>query len=86
MQDSNFERILDLEIDFLKIDAKYIKNIDTNPKSYEITKAIAFFAKNAKIPFIAEFVHNKAVQKVIEELGIECSQGYLYSQPSKAIG
>jgi len=49
-QDSNFERILDLEIDFLKIDAKYIKDIDTNPKSYEITKAIAFFAKNSKIP------------------------------------
>jgi len=38
MQDSNFERILDLEIDFLKIDAKYIKNIDTNPKSMKSQK------------------------------------------------
>ena len=79
---SNFERVLDLEIDFLKIDAKYIKDIDTNPKSYEITKAIAFFAKNAKIPCIAEFVHNEAVQKVIEDLGIDYSQGYLFSKPS----
>jgi len=80
---SNFERVLDLEIDFLKIDAKYIKDIDTNPKSYEITKAIAFFAKNAKIPCIAEFVHNEAVQKIIEELGIAYSQGYLFSEPSR---
>lgn len=40
-------------------------------KSYEITKAIAFFAKNAKIPCITEFVHNEAVQKLVEELGIE---------------
>jgi len=78
---SNFERVLDLEIDYLKIDAKYIKDIDTNKKSYEITKAIAFFAKNTGIPCIAEFVHNEAVQKIVEELGIDYSQGYLFSEP-----
>jgi EAL domain-containing protein (putative c-di-GMP-specific phosphodiesterase class I) len=74
-----------LEIDFLKIDAKYIKDIDTNPKSFEITRAIAFFARNAGIPCIAEFVHSQEVQKIIEELGIDYSQGYLYSQPSKSL-
>ena len=78
---SNFERVLDLEIDFLKIDARYIKDIHTNKKSYEITKAIAFFAKNTGIPCIAEFVHNEAVQTIIKELGIEYSQGYLFSEP-----
>ena len=79
---SNFERVLNLEIDLLKIDAKYIKDIDTNPKSYEITKAIVFFAKNANIPCVAEFVHKKSVQKVVEELGIEYSQGYYFNKPS----
>ena len=80
---SNFERVLDLEIDYLKIDAKYIKDIDTNKKSYEITKAIVFFAKNAKIPCIAEFVHNDKVQKIMEELEIEFSQGYCFSEPNE---
>ena len=79
---SNFERVLDLDIDFLKIDAKYIKDIHTNKKSYEITRAIAFFAKNANIPCIAEFVHNQEVQNIIEALGIEFSQGYLFSEPN----
>ena len=78
---SNFERILDLDINFLKIDAKYIKDIDTNPKSYEITRAIAYFAKNANIPSIAEFVHSKSVQKIVDELGIDFSQGYYFSEP-----
>jgi PAS domain S-box-containing protein/diguanylate cyclase (GGDEF)-like protein len=82
---SNFERVLDLEIDFLKIDARYIKDIDTNTKSYEITKAIVFFAKNAGIPCIAEFVHNETVQKVIEKLGIDYSQGYLFWEPTPSI-
>ena len=80
---SNFERILDLDIDFLKIDAKYIKNIDVNAKSYEIVKSIANFAKNSNISCIAEFVHSKSVQDVVEGIGIEYSQGYYFDEPKK---
>jgi len=79
---SNFERILELDIDYLKIDAKYIKNIDENEKSYEITRAITFFAQNVNIPCIAEFVHNESVQLVVNSLGIDYSQGYHFSEPS----
>jgi diguanylate cyclase (GGDEF)-like protein len=80
---SNFERVLDLEVDFLKIDAKYIKNIDTDPKSFEIVRAISFFAKNSGIPCIAEFVHNESVQKVVNDLAIDFSQGYYFSEPTE---
>jgi len=82
---SNFERVLDLDIDFLKIDAKYIKNIDTDSRSYEIVKSIVYFAKNANIPCIAEFVHNENVQKIVDELGIEYSQGFYFSVPKDTI-
>jgi len=78
---SNFERVLDLDIDYLKIDAKYIKDIDQNPKSFEIARAIVFFAKNANIPCIAEFVHNETIQRIVYDLGIDYSQGYYYSEP-----
>ncbi|RTE66553.1 EAL domain-containing protein [Amphritea opalescens] len=82
---SNFERILELHVDVVKIDAKYIKNIDTDSKSYEITRAIVFFARNAGIKTVAEFVHNEAVQKVVESLGIDYSQGYLFSEPAPTL-
>jgi len=71
-----------LDIDYLKIDAKYIKDIDTNKKSYDIVAAIMFFAKNVKIPCIAEFVHTEAVQKIVKELDIDYSQGYYFSEPT----
>ncbi|MDF1883459.1 EAL domain-containing protein [Sulfurimonas sp. SAG-AH-194-C21] len=80
---SNFERVLALDIDFLKIDARYIKNIDTDKKSFEIVKAIVGFSKNMNIIIIAEFVHSKSVQKIVQELGIEFSQGYYFSEPKK---
>ncbi|SFV49980.1 diguanylate cyclase/phosphodiesterase (GGDEF & EAL domains) with PAS/PAC sensor(s) [hydrothermal vent metagenome] len=79
---SNFERINELDVDFIKIDAKYIKNIDTNPKSYKIVKAITEFASSMQIKTIAEYVENEQIQKIIEELGIEFSQGYYFSKPS----
>lgn len=79
---SNFERILDLDVGLLKIDAKYIKDIDVNKKSYEIVRAISYFAKNANIPTVAEFVHSKDVQKIVQDLGIDFSQGYYFSEPA----
>ncbi len=78
---SNFERVLDLDIDVLKIDAKYIKNIDKDKKSYEIAKSIAYFTKSVDIVCVAEFVCSKEIQKIVEELGIEFSQGFYFSKP-----
>jgi len=82
---SNFERILELNVDYVKIDAKYIKDIAENNISYEVARAIVYFAKNAGIATVAEFVHNEAVQAVVQDLGIEYSQGYLFSEPGRVL-
>ena len=78
---SNFERILDLEVDYLKIDARYIKNIHTDTKSYEIVKALSFFCRNSGIKCIAEYVHCIEVQQCLLALQIDYSQGFLFSRP-----
>ena len=65
----------------MKIDAKYIKHIDSDSKSYEIVKAIVFFCRNSGILSVAEFVSTTAIQACIEQLGINYSQGYLFSRP-----
>ena len=80
---SNFERVALLNVDYIKIDGKFIKNIDKDKKSLAIAKAITDFAKSIDAKVIAEFVHSKEVQKVVEELGIDYSQGYLFSEPSE---
>lgn len=80
---SNFERILELEVDIIKIDAKYIRNIHSDPTSYEIVRAIVYFARNAGIRTVAEFVHCDEVQAVVMALGIDESQGYLFSEPAR---
>ncbi len=81
---SNFERLSELDIDFVKIDGKYIKHLE-DFKSYKITKAIADFAHSLDIKVVAEFVENKFIQDIVEKLSIEYSQGYYFSKPNRDI-
>ncbi|MBU3014894.1 GGDEF domain-containing phosphodiesterase [Poseidonibacter lekithochrous] len=78
---SNFEHILKMNIDYLKIDASLIKNIATDENSYQITKTIVEFAKNLNLQTIAEYVENKEIFELTKELGVDYSQGYYFSPP-----
>lgn len=82
---SNFSRLLDLNIDFVKIDSIFIKNINTDIKSYKLTKAITNLAKDFDCKIIAEGVENEEIQKIIEELEIDYTQGYYFSIPKEKI-
>ena len=82
---SNFERVTLLKVDYIKIDGKFIKNIDKDDKSFKIVKAITDFSKSIGAEVIAEFVTSKEIQDIIKSLGIDYSQGYLFSKPSEVI-
>lgn len=78
---SNFEHIMKMNIDFLKIDASIIKHIATDANSLQVTKTIVSFAKGLNLKVIAEYVENEEIFKVVQSLGIEYSQGYHFSAP-----
>jgi diguanylate cyclase (GGDEF)-like protein len=84
-ENSNLSRLLEVEPDYLKIDGAFIKNILEDKKSQVIVDAIVKICKEENIKVIAEFIHSAAVQKRIEELGIEYSQGYYFGEPSPEI-
>lgn len=80
MEGSNFSRLLDISVDFIKIDGNFIRNIVSDENSMKITKSIVDFAKNIGAKTIAEFVENEAIQKIVKDLGIDYSQGYYFSE------
>ena len=82
---SNFEYIIKLNVDFLKIDGSLIKTIHTDKNMYITVSAIVSFAKSLGIEVVAEFVHNKEVLEVIQELGIEHAQGFYLHEPEELI-
>jgi diguanylate cyclase (GGDEF)-like protein len=80
---SNFEYIMKLKVDYIKIDASMIKDIDKNINSQMVTGTIIDFAKKMNIQTIAEFVHSQSVFEVVKEMGIDFAQGYYFGKPQK---
>ena len=78
---SNFEYILKMEVDYLKIDASLIKNIHKDNNCRAITETIVEFARKIGIKTIAEFVHSQEVFEVEKAIGIDFSQGYHFGEP-----
>lgn len=78
---SNFERLAQLRVDYIKIDGSLIRNIDTNDEMKIIVRTIVSFAKELGIKTIAEYVHSKEVLACVEELGIDYAQGYYIGMP-----
>ena len=79
---SNFERLLEYQPDILKIDGSLIKNIDNNSLSFNIVETIVAFAKKEKILTVAEYVENEDIFNILNDLGIDYSQGYYFGKPS----
>ena len=80
---SNFEHILKLNPDYIKIDSSLIKNILTDEKSYTLVKAIAEFSKELGMKVIAEFVSSKEIFEALQDFSIDEYQGYYFSIPSQ---
>jgi len=67
-----------LNVDILKIDQSFIRNIES---SKEVVAAIIFLAKNLNLKVIAEGVETEKQIKLLQEIGCEDVQGYYYSPP-----
>lgn len=78
---SNFEYLLQLNIDYIKIDGSLIKNLDYDTNAQIVVETIVNFAKKLDIIVIAEYVHNEGVYHKVKELDIERSQGFLLGKP-----
>lgn len=78
---SNFSHILKLPIDFIKIDASLISNIDRDSHSVIMVETIVGLAKKLNIETIAEFVASQEILNVVKNLGVDYAQGYHIGKP-----
>jgi diguanylate cyclase (GGDEF)-like protein len=81
VQCSNFAQLGNLDLDIVKIDGIYIKDIDVNKKSQTITESILFFTSKIGVKTVAEFVHSEKVYDIIKSMGVDYAQGYFLGEP-----
>lgn len=78
---SNFAHLMMLEVDYIKIDGMFVKDIDHDQMSQKMVKTIVSFAKQIGAKTIAEYVHSEAVFEKIQTMGVDFAQGYYISEP-----
>ena len=82
---SNFEYLLQLNIDYIKIDGSLIKNLDSDRNAQVVVETIVSFAKKLNITVVAEYVHNEGVFEKVKELNIDRSQGFYLAEPQEKL-
>ncbi len=81
---SSMSYVLRFNVDRLKIDQSFIRNMMTDPNSGAVTRAIIALAHGLKINVVAEGVETTAVLGLLRAAGCDEAQGYFYSQPVPA--
>jgi EAL domain-containing protein (putative c-di-GMP-specific phosphodiesterase class I) len=82
---SNFAQLFSYDLESIKIDGSFIKNIHESHDCQLIVESILFFAKRAGIKTVAEYVHSKEVYEKVLALGIDYSQGYYFGKPQPTL-
>ena len=78
---ANFEHIINIDAEYIKIDGSLIKNIDTDENARIITEAIIDFSRKLGRKTITEYIHNEEVYHIVKELGADYSQGFYFGMP-----
>ncbi len=71
-----------LEVDFVKIDGRYIKNLKTEPRDLMVVKHVAALCRDLGVKVIAEMVETEEAAAAVRDLGIPLGQGWLYGKPT----
>lgn len=85
VESSNISKLSNLNVNCIKIDGSFIKDIDTNIKHLKIVESMVFMANKLGLEVVAEYVHNEEVYKIVKNLGIKYCQGYYFSEPKISI-
>ena len=80
---SNFAHILNLPVDYIKIDASLISNINKEKSSRIMVETIVELAHKLNIETIAEYVSSKEILDIIKEIGIDYAQGFYIGKPER---
>jgi PAS domain S-box-containing protein len=78
---ASFTYLKRLPIDYLKIDAEFIRDVVDNHASQHVVKAVVNLAKDFGQQTIAEGVEDERTLDLVRELGVDFAQGYYIGRP-----
>ena len=81
---SSLNMISTLPIDVLKMDMKFIQNIEQNSKDFRLIELVLDIAKYLNVPVVAEGVETENQLQLLRSAKCDLVQGYYFSKPLPA--
>jgi diguanylate cyclase (GGDEF)-like protein len=78
---SSYGFLRSLDVDYLKIDGSFVKNIATDEVAKAMVQSINQVGHTMNLKVIAEYVENAEIVDLLQEMGIDYGQGYHISRP-----
>ncbi len=79
---SNFDRLANLPLDFVKIDGSIVPHIEDDETALMIAKNIIDLAKSKNLTTVAEYCINEQAYNTASQLGIDYLQGFFIGMPN----
>ncbi len=79
---TSFQSLYELQVDYLKIDGKFVREAAENPRDMAMLKSIIKNGKELGCKLIAEQIEDPDQARLMESLDIDYGQGYLYGRPT----
>lgn len=78
---SSLNMLSEMPIDVLKMDMKFVKNIEMNETDMQLVKLILDIAAYLKLKVVAEGVETPGQLRLLKNAGCQMVQGYYFSKP-----
>ena len=78
---SSFTYLKNFEVDYLKIDGTFVKEMHINKIDHAMVRSIHSVAEAMNIKTVAEFVENEAILKELKIIGVHYGQGMHIGSP-----
>lgn len=79
---SSFGYLKNLEVDYLKIDGQFVKEITSNKVDFEMVRSMNNVGEALGIKTIAEFVENEEIMEALGSINVDYAQGYYVGKPA----
>ena len=78
---SSLNMITSIPIDVLKLDMKFVRNMEKDAKSIKLVELVLDIAKFLDVPVVAEGVETGSQLDLLKKMGCQIIQGYYFSKP-----
>ncbi len=78
---SSYSYLKNLDVDYLKIDGSFVKEIVNSPADVAMVKSMNEIAHSLGLQSIAEYVESKEIHAILKEIGVDYAQGWIIHKP-----